>query len=200
MPKDWIKKQKQDKFYKQAKEEGVRSRAAYKIRHIQSKFKIFSTGNFILDLGCAPGSWIQEIKRMFEDVSIIGVDMVKMKPIEGIIFVQGDICEDKTLNNLAGILSQEVDVVISDCAPKLSGSKETDYARQLFLVECVLQIMTRFLKEKGHLICKLFDGENTPKIREELRQKFEEVRLFKPEASRKESSELYVIGKYYKKI
>jgi len=199
MPKDWIKKQKQDKFYKRSKEDGFRARAAYKIRQIQAKFKIFSQGDFILDLGCAPGSWIQEIKRMFENISIIGVDLVKMKPIEGITFIQGDICEDTTINNLAGILSHEVDVVTSDCAPKLTGSKETDYARQIFLVERVLQITTRFLKEKGHFVCKFFDSENTPKIRSEIKQKFEKVWLFKPESSRKESPELYIIGKYYKK-
>lgn len=197
MPKDWIKKQQGDKFYKKAKEEGLRARAAYKIRQIQAKFKIFSEGSFILDLGCAPGSWIQEIKRMFEDISIIGIDLAKMRPIEGVTFVQGDICEDTTITQIAGILSQEVDAIISDCAPKLSGSKETDYARQLFLVECVLKITNRFLKKEGHLVCKLFDGENTPKIRNELKQKFDQIWLFKPESSRKESSELYIIGKNY---
>ena len=199
MPKEWIKKQKQDKFYIQSKEEGLRARAAYKIRQIQAKFKVISKGNFILDVGCAPGSWIQEIKRMFEDVSIVGVDIVKMKSIEGVTFFQGDICEDRTINNLAGILTQEIDVVISDCAPKFIGSKETDYARQLFLVERVLYLATQFLKEGGHLVCKLFDGKETPKIRNELKQIFKDSWLFKPESSRKESPELYIIGKYYKK-
>ena len=200
MPRDWIKRQKKEKFYQQAKEEGFRARAAYKIRQIQTRFRIISKGDFLLDLGCAPGSWIQEIKREFDEISIIGVDIVKMKPIEGVCFIQGDIGEDVTIENLAKVLSQEVDVVISDCAPKLSGSKETDYARHIFLVERVLQIMKRFLKQKGHLVCKLFDGDDTNKIRNDLKQAFEEVWLFKPESSRKESAELYLVGKNYKGI
>lgn len=200
MPGDWIKKQKKDKFYKKAKEDGFRARAAYKIRQIQTKFKIISKGNFILDLGCAPGSWIQEIKREFQEVSITGVDIVKMQSIEGVNFILGDIGDDQTIETLAKVLPQEVDVVLSDCAPKLSGSKETDYARHIFLVERVLQIMKRFLKQNGHLVCKLFDGEYTTKIREDLKQNFREVWLFKPESSRKESAELYLIGKYYKRM
>lgn len=199
MPRDWIKRQKQEKFYQKAKEEGFRARAAYKIRQIQTKFSVISRGDFILDLGCAPGSWIQEIKREFGDASITGVDIVKMKPIEGVCFVQGDIGEDITIENLAKVIPPEVDVVLSDCAPKLSGSKETDYARHIFLVERVLQIVKRFLKQKGHLVCKLFDGEYTNKIRTDLKQNFQEVWLFKPESSRKESAELYLIGKYYKR-
>jgi 23S rRNA (uridine2552-2'-O)-methyltransferase len=199
MPREWIRRQKKDKFYQKAKEEGFRARAAYKIRQIQTKFKVISQGNSILDIGCAPGSWIQEIKREFKEVSITGVDLVKMRPIEGVIFVKGDIGEDTIIDNLAKVLPQEMDVILSDCAPKLSGSKETDYARHIFLVERVLQIMKRFLKQNGHLVCKLFDGEDTNKIRTELKQTFKEIWLFKPESSRKESAELYLIGKYYKR-
>ncbi|MFX1295700.1 MAG: SAM-dependent methyltransferase [Promethearchaeota archaeon] len=197
---NWIKKQKKEKFYKQAHKEGMRSRAAFKLRQIQAKYKVFSKSNLILDLCCAPGSWIQELKQQFGDnISIIGVDLVEMKPVEGVKFIQGDIRDRDLINKLNMVLLKNVDAVISDCAPKLTGSKTTDYARQIFLVERVLQIISHTLKKKGHMVCKLFDGDYTPILRTKLKQNFETVYLFKPEASRKKSPEIYLIGKFYKK-
>ncbi|NVM52188.1 MAG: RlmE family RNA methyltransferase [Candidatus Helarchaeota archaeon] len=199
MGKDWIKKHKKEKFYKQAQEEGMRSRAAYKLRQIQKKFQILNNANQILDLCCAPGSWVEEIKQQSNEISIVGVDIVKMSPIEGVIFVQGDIRDESIINKLEKNLVKDVDVILGDCAPKFTGSKETDYARQNFLVERVLLITSHFLKKRGHLVCKLFDGDHTKKLREQLSQKFEKIHLFKPEASRKTSPEVYIVGKYYKK-
>ncbi len=199
MGKEWLKKQKKEKFYQQAKKEGIRSRAAYKLKHIQAKYRILNGAKLILDLGCAPGGWIQEIKREFASISIVGIDLVEMQPIEDVIFIQGDIQDDSIFKILEEKLSREVDTLISDCAPKITGMKETDYARQIFLVERVLKIADRFLIKGGHFVCKLFDGIHTTKIRDQLKQNFEEIDLFKPEASRKKSAELYLIGKNYKK-
>lgn len=199
MGKDWIKKHKQEKYYRQSQKEGMRSRAVYKIRQIQGKFKVFNDAKLVLDLCCAPGSWIEEIKKEFDKVSVVGVDIVKISPIEGVTFIQGDIRDDSIIDALSKNLLRDVDVVISDCAPKFTGSKETDHARQIFLVERVIHIAYQFLEERGHLVCKLFDGEHTTKFRNQLKKDFEEVFLFKPEASRKKSPELYLIGKFYKK-
>jgi len=199
MGNNWIKKQKREKFYKQAHKEGLRSRAAYKLRQIQAKYRILNDAKLVLDLCCAPGSWIQEIKRNYEDVAILGIDLVKIKPIEGTLFIQGDIRDENFIKNLGETLKRDVDVIISDCAPKITGIKETDYSRQLFLVESVLKIASFYLMKGGHLVCKLFDGDYTPKIRSQLELSFEKVDLFKPEASKKKSAELYLIGRNYNK-
>ncbi|HUX99430.1 MAG TPA: RlmE family RNA methyltransferase [Candidatus Deferrimicrobium sp.] len=201
MGTDWIKKHKKEKYYKEAQKEGLRSRAAYKIKQIDEKFNLFSTAKLILDLCCAPGGWIQEIKHEFKDreVSIVGIDLVNMKPIKDVIFIQGDITDESILNKLDETLLDKPDIVISDCAPKVTGNKEIDYARQIFLVERVLNITFHVLKKEGHLVCKLFDGKDTPKIRDQLKEKFGRVNLYKPPASRKKSAEIYLIGKYYKK-
>jgi 23S rRNA (uridine2552-2'-O)-methyltransferase len=200
MGTDWIKKQKREKYYKQAQKDGLRSRAAYKLRQIQEKYKIIKIENLILDLCCAPGSWIEELKRQFGDsVSIIGVDLVKMNPIEGVKFIQGDIRDENLIDKLKSTLSRKFDVIISDCAPKLTGMRETDYERQIFLVERVIHIASHCLIKNGHIACKLFDGNQTAEIRDQLKQIFNSIHLFKPKASRKKSIEIYFIGKYYKK-
>ena len=199
MRKDWIKKQKNDAYYKRAQKEGVRSRAAFKIRQIQSKFMIFNNAKRVLDLCCAPGSWIEEVRREFDNISVFGVDMAKINPIEGVIFIQGDILADSLMPQLTEHLSEGVDVVLSDCAPKFTGSKETDNARQIFLIQRVFKIASSFLNEGGNLVCKLFDGNYIPNLRSYLKQNFEKIYLFKPEASRKRSPELYLIGKSYNK-
>ncbi len=199
MGKDWIKKHKSDKYYKQAQKEGIRSRAAFKIRQIQLKFNILNNAKLILDLCCAPGSWIEEIQQEFNEISIIGVDLVTITPLKGVLFIQGDIQEDSLISKLEEHLINGVDVVLSDCAPKFTGSKETDIARQLFLIQRVFKISSRFLKEGGNLVCKLFDGNYIQKLRSQLKQKFDNIYFFKPQASRKKSPELYFIGKIYKK-
>ena len=199
MGKGWIKKQKNEKFYRQAQKEGMRSRAAFKLRQIQAKFKIFNNAKLVLDLCCSPGSWIQEIQREFTDISIIGVDLVKMKPFDNVTFIQGDIRSENLISQLETEISGKVDTIISDCAPKITGVKETDSARQIFLIQRVLELVAHFLKKEGHFVCKLFDGDYTTRIRDQLKQYFEKVSLFKPEASRKKSPELYIVGKTYKK-
>ncbi len=200
MGKDWIKKQKKDKYYIQAQKEGMRSRAAYKLRQIQTKFKILNGANLILDLCCAPGSWIEEVKRQFgDDISIVGVDLANIAPIKQVDFIKGDITDSTIITKLKESLPTEVDVILSDCSPKITGHRETDYARLLFLTEKILQLAFLFLRKGGHLVLKLFDGPSTKKIRDHLKLNFEYVALFKPEASRKKSPELYLIGKTYKK-
>ena len=125
--------------------------------------------------------------------------MAKINPIEGVIFIQGDILEDSLMPQLTEHLSEGADVVLSDCAPKFTGSKETDMARQIFLIQRVFKIASSFLNEGGNLVCKLFDGNYIPNLRPHLKQNFEKIYLFKPEASRKRSPELYFIGKNYNK-
>jgi 23S rRNA (uridine2552-2'-O)-methyltransferase len=200
MGTDWIKKHKKEKFYKDAQQEGLRSRAAYKIKQIQEKFKILDHAKLILDLCCAPGSWIQEIKQELRGkaVSIVGIDLIKIEPIEDVIFIQGDIRDESIITKLEEVFPDKFSLVISDCAPKVTGNKETDYERQLFLLERALHISFHVLKKDGHVVCKFFDGKDTTKIRDQLKQKFVNVHLFKPIASRKQSPEMYLIGKYYK--
>lgn len=199
MGKDWIKKQLKDPYYKGAQKDRLRSRAAYKLRQIDSKFDILNGAKLVLDLCCAPGSWIEEVKRKLKDISIVGVDLAKMTPIEGVVFVQGDITNDEVISKLDDLLKGEIDVILSDCAPKLTGSKETDQARQLFIIEHVFKITAKYLKAGGHLVCKLFDGPHLPHLKASVSVQFKRVKYFKPEASRKLSAELYLIGIGFKK-
>ncbi|MHA1264475.1 MAG: SAM-dependent methyltransferase [Candidatus Helarchaeota archaeon] len=197
MGPNWIKKHKEEKYYKLAQKEGLRSRAAFKLRQINSKFHIIKEKDLILDLCCAPGGWIEEIKLQYGDVMIVGVDLVKMAPVEEVSFIQEDIREDRILDKLESMLPRKVNVVLSDCAPKMTGTKELDKARQLHLIERIFLITSRFLRRGGHLVCKLFDGGDLPTLRNQLKLNFDKIFFFKPRASRKQSAELYLIGKYF---
>jgi 23S rRNA (uridine2552-2'-O)-methyltransferase len=168
------------------------------LRQIDDKFNILSDAKLILDLCCSPGSWIQEVVNKFPATSIVGVDLAKMEPIGTVKFIQGDISDETLIAELECYISSRLDLVLSDCAPKLTGVKDTDYARHIFLVEKVIEITKKFLKRDGHLVCKLFDGDQTQKIRHTLKAMFSQVSLHKPKASHKKSSELYLVAKFFK--
>jgi len=193
------KKHKDETFYKKAQQEGLRSRAAFKLRQIQAKYKLFDTASHVLDLCCSPGSWIQAIKLKFPEISIIGVDLIKMRPIQNVIFIQGDIREDALIQKIERAAPSKFDVILSDCAHKFIGARATDYARHLFLVERVVTITNQLLKSNGHLICKLFNSDQIKTIRNKMKLIFKQVFLFKPEASLKKSPELYLVCKFFKK-
>lgn len=185
-----------DGFYNKAKKEGYRARSAYKLEEIQQRFKIISKGNKILDLGAAPGSWLQmESSLIGEKGVVMGVDILPIKPLaqKNIIIIQGDIREMVIAELLAQVGAEAFDVITSDIAPNLSGIKEVDNANVLELYSAVLRVVREALKKGGNFLIKLFFSPELKNMETDLKPLFARIAIFKPKSSRGVSSEVYLI-------
>lgn len=197
----WYSEKKREHFYKEAKRVGYRARSAYKLRQIQSKYRILKKGNIVVDLGAAPGGWSQVAKEIVgEEGTVIGMDISPIKPIKGVTFLEGDITEEISIKELIDILEQKkADVVLSDMSPDISGNYSIDQARSIYLSEQALTTAEIILKNNGNFLCKVFSGEELKDFIENIKVKFQSVRSFSPPASRKSSSEIYIVAKSFKK-
>lgn len=189
MPRD-----RRDYFYRKAKEEGYRSRAAFKLKQINEKFSIIKKGNTVVDLGAAPGGWLQVAKE-FSGGRVVGVDILPIEEIEGVDTIKGDIRLEATVEKIRGIIKDGADVVICDAAPNLSGNWSYDHARSIDLATSALECAGKILKQGGRFVVKVFQGDMFPDFLAKVRRHFVKVQAFSPEASRKQSAEIYVIGK-----
>ena len=185
-----------DHFYLKAKYKGFRSRASYKLFEINDKFKIFKKGQIVIDLGASPGGWSQVAsKKVGLEGKVIAIDKAYISPFneKNIEIVNRDIF-DKELDNY--ILSRygKVNVLISDCAPNISGDYNRDHSIQMSLAHRALELSKVLVKEKGYFVCKVFQGSEHQDFIRLMKETFKEVKLFKPKASRKKSAEIYVIG------
>jgi len=200
MSNDWKHKHKHDFYYRQAKQKGYVSRAAFKLLQINKKFKIIKKGDIVIDFCCAPGGWLQVAKSIVGPTGlVIGVDISKIRNITGVVFIKADIYDPELPMRIHSILEKKlVDVVMSDCAPKLTGQKSLDAYRQADLVMQCLTLAKQLLAPKGHFIAKVFQSSELNKLLLHIKAAFEDVRLFKPKASKKESPEMYVIARYFK--
>lgn len=195
MGKDWLKKRRRDFYYRKAKLEGLRSRAAYKLEQLDKKFKIFKGVKKILDLCCAPGGWLQySLSRIGDDGLIIGVDLVEIAPLPNVYFIRGDITREETLEKIVKVANGKIDLVLSDCSPNVSGIWELDHARQIYLAETSLKIARKVLRKGGKFVVKVFQGDLFNDYLDKVREFFKIVKVTKPEASRKESAEMYIIA------
>lgn len=193
--KDWLKKRKRDFYYKKAKLEGLRSRAAYKLKQLDKKFKIFKGVKKVLDLCCAPGGWLQySLSRIGGDGLIIGVDLVEIAPLPNVYFIRGDITHEETLEKIVKIANGKIDLVLSDCSPNVSGIWELDHARQIYLAETSLKIARKVLRRGGKFVVKIFQGDLFNNYLDKVRTFFKIVNVTKPEASRKGSAEMYIVA------
>ncbi len=201
MSKRWYHEKKKEHYYKQAKREGYRARSAYKLLQIQKKYRILKPGDTVVDLGAAPGGWSQVAKEITGiKGKIIGVDILPIKPIPGIIFLQGDMTKDEDIQRILSLTDKNtVDAIISDMSPNISGNYSVDQARSVFLCEQALKTCDILLKDGGSFVCKIFEGEDLPDFIQKVKNRFKIVKQFDPEASRKSSSEIYIIAKYFKK-
>jgi len=197
----WLKEHEDDEFVKRARAEGYRSRAAYKLLEIKEKYGLLKSGQCVVDLGAAPGSWSQVAQKAVGDKGrVIALDILPMDEISEVTFVQGDFTEAGPFEALlAEIAEMPVDLVISDMAPNLSGMKQVDQPAAAYLVELAIDLAEQVLKPGGSLICKCFEGDSIDGIRSVFRAKFKKVANFKPKASRNRSPEIFVIGQGYKK-
>jgi len=197
----WYSEKKREHFYKEAKRVGYRARSAFKLKEIQKKFRIIQEGDTVIDLGAAPGGWSQVIKEFVGDQGIVvGIDILHIKPINGVTFLQGDMTEESTIQKIRQFIERDkADVLLSDMSPDISGNYSVDHARSIYLCEQALKAVDHLLKEGGHFACKVFAGENIQEFLHKTHQKFKTVKCFSPPASRKSSSEIYVIARFLKK-
>ncbi len=205
----WLNDHVNDTYVKLAKKDGYRARAAYKLKEIDETLHLIKPGQLVVDLGSTPGAWSQYVRRKMSPKSatgggaaagelngrIIALDMLPMEPIEGVVFIQGDIREEAMLTELAAHMQgQLADVVLSDMAPNLSGIESADAARIEHLVELALEFAQTHLKPQGALVAKVFHGGSYDSLFKRFRETFVTVKRIKPKASRDKSSETFLVG------
>jgi 23S rRNA (uridine2552-2'-O)-methyltransferase len=191
--KAWMHEHVTDPYVRRAKQEGYRSRAAYKLIGVLEKDKLVRPGMTVVDLGAAPGGWSQVLAPLVGSAGrVIALDVLEMEPIEGVAFIRGDFSETATLEELAGRL---IDIVISDMAPNISGVGLADQARSIGLAELALEFARDRLKPGGSFLVKMFQGSGVNEFRRQLAEAFSTVVVRKPKASRDRSSELYLLAK-----
>jgi 23S rRNA (uridine2552-2'-O)-methyltransferase len=196
----WYIEKKREHYYKEAKKKGYRARSSYKLKQIQNKFHIISQGDYVLDLGAAPGGWSQVAHEFCgKSGMIIGVDLSKIVELDDVIFIQGDVTKESTIREIQQIISNHhVDVILSDMAPNISGKYSIDHIQSIILSNHALKVAKIFLKKNGHFVCKVFMGDTFKEFLNIVKEHFQTVHCFSPPASRKSSSEIYIIGKSYK--
>jgi len=197
LPKAWVRERKRDFYYRKAKEEHYRSRAAYKLLEAVKKYGFMEAGDVVVDLGAAPGGWMQaSLKIVGEKGYVLGVDLESIQPLDApnVCTIIGDVTDPQTLHQIEELLPRPADVVISDVSPNISGVWELDHARQLDLAQCSLQIATHVLGVGGNFYVKVFQGDMLNDFVSLVKRRFAFVKLIKPRASRAESAELYVLG------
>jgi 23S rRNA (uridine2552-2'-O)-methyltransferase len=195
----WRQRQGKDPYVQMARRDGWRSRAVYKLQQIVEKEPIIRPDMVCIDLGAAPGSWSQYVaQRLQERVRLIAIDMLPMDALPGVEFIQGDFTEDEILQLLLAKLGDtSADLVMSDMAPNISGTKAVDQPKSMYLAELALDLAKKTLKRRGNFVCKLFQGQGTDEYIAAARQSFGTVRVMKPKASRPGSSEVYLVARNY---
>tara|TARA_Y100000817_G_scaffold69577_1_gene52973 strand:+ start:316 stop:927 length:612 start_codon:yes stop_codon:yes gene_type:complete len=193
--KNWIIKQKRDIYVKQSKLEGYRSRAVYKLKEINEKFKILKNGISVLDLGAAPGSWSQFISKNFKNSKIVSIDLNEMEKIENIYQIKGDFTDELQQKKIFNYFGGKIDSIVSDMAVNTTGNKNLDAIVTGELTIEALNFSTNTLKKQGNFVSKIFMGSSFNEIVSNAKKKFKEVNVFKPPASRKDSKESFIICK-----
>ena len=185
---------RRDQYRRLAKDQGYRARSAYKLLQINRSYNIIKKGDKVVDLGCAPGGWLQvAMKEVGSSGKVIGVDLKPVTPVAGATILQGSIENPNMLSKIAEILGCKADVILSDMAPNVSGVWDIDHARQISLSTIALGFARQVLRVGGSSVFKIFEGEMLKEFKSELRKSFGKVLLSKPSASRQESSELYIV-------
>lgn len=194
--KSWMAEHVNDPFVQRAKSEGWRARAAYKLMEIDDKDKLIRPGMIVVDLGAAPGSWSQVAKKRVGELGrVFALDLLPMEPIPGVEFMQGDFHDEEFVERFEEILGgRQVDLVMSDIAPNISGIPSSDQARSVYLAELALDFAQKHLAQGGRFLVKVFQGEGFDAFRKQMENEFKSVLVRKPQASRGRSSEVYLLG------
>ena len=190
--KNWIINQHRDPYFKKAKIEGYRSRAAFKLIEINSKFNILKKNSFLLDLGSYPGGWSQVASKIVLNGKIVSVDIKEMEPISNVKFVMKDFLQEESQNFILSYFGRKIDVVISDMAADTTGNKDLDSIRTNSICSEVLDFSVKLLNGKGNLVSKIFMGQDFELIKKKAKKNFNKVSFYKPNSSRYNSKETYL--------
>jgi len=199
----WYQDRQREAFYRQAKKEGYRARSAYKLKQVNDKYMLVRKGDAVADLGAAPGGWSQVLTELVGPTGlVVGVDLQRIRPMQGATFLRGDFTLEATRDAVAEVMTkagrEKFDAVVSDMAPDMSGSYDLDQARSVHLSGLALAFAERHLKLGGGFCCKVFEGADFQEFREDVRRLFAKVYQFHPPASRKKSSEIYLVAKGFR--
>ncbi|MBX3666531.1 MAG: RlmE family RNA methyltransferase [Burkholderiales bacterium] len=195
--KAWMHEHVNDPYVRRAQAEGMRSRAAYKLQQLAERDRLLKPGMTVVDLGATPGGWSQvAAAAVGPSGRVVAVDLLEMAPVAGVSFIHGDFGDDAVLAEVERALGGNgADLVLSDMAPNISGVAGTDQARSIGLAELALDFAVKHLKPQGNFLVKVFQGSGFEALVAEIRRRFVQVAIRKPEASRSRSSEVYVVGK-----
>lgn len=196
----WLKEHFDDRYVKQSQKDGWRSRASYKLLEIQEKDRVFRPGIRVVDLGAAPGGWSQVAASLVGDHGcVVASDILPMDPIAGVSFVQGDFTEEAVLKAILDTIgSDQVDLVISDMAPNMTGTLSIDQPSSMYLVELALDLSRQVLRKGGVFLTKVFQGEGFDVYLRDMKTSFDKVQTRKPQASRSRSREVYLLASRFK--
>jgi 23S rRNA (uridine2552-2'-O)-methyltransferase len=203
----WLLRQINDPFVERAKAEGLRSRAAFKIMEVDAKFKLFKKGKIVVDLGAAPGGWSEYAVKKVGDGNVVALDLLEIAPIAGVKFFQQDFLAEDAPKKIINFLKEipynkrgRCDILLSDMAANTTGDAGTDHIRIITLLEEALILGEQILAENGCFVGKIFQGGSSNEILQKLRNNFSKVKYFKPDSSRKDSSETYLVATGFKII
>lgn len=197
----WLAEHFNDPYVKQAHQEGYRSRAVYKLLEIHKRDHLFKPGMMVIDLGAAPGGWSQVAVKLIKPKGrVIALDILPMEALPEVEFIEGDFSDDAVLESLMSELGeQRPDLVLCDIAPNMSGNRNIDMPRSIYLAELALDFALKVLGDEGGFLIKLFQGEGFEALLGEIRRNFKQVVIRKPKASRDRSTEVYVLARQLKK-
>jgi len=195
----WRDRQERDPYVQMARRDGWRSRAVYKLEQIDQKERFLKPDMVCVDVGSAPGSWSQYVtKKLKGRARIIAVDILPMDSLPDVEFIQGDFLEDAVFEQMIQAIGDDgVDLVMSDIAPNITGTRVVDQPRSMYLVELALDLARRVLKPGGSFVCKVFQGEGIDDFVIDARRSFKRVKVMKPKASRAGSREVYLVARNY---
>ena len=193
--KNWVNKQKRDTYVRQSKVDGYRARSAYKLIEIDEKFKIFKGGMIVVDIGAAPGSWSQYASRKVKNGKIISIDLKEMEKIQNTFQIIGDFTQNEIQNKIKNLLNKRSDVVMSDMAVNTTGIKNVDSIQTGELCKEAMIFSKEVMSGRGFFISKIFMGSTFNEIVALGKKIFKEVKVFKPQSSRKDSRESFIICK-----
>lgn len=193
----WLQRQLNDPYVRAAQEQGWRSRAAFKLLELDERFHLLRRGARVVDLGAAPGGWTQVAVKKGA-AQVVGIDLLAIDPVPGAMLIQGDFMQDDMEARLKHVMGGRADLVLSDMAPNTTGHNMTDHIRIMALADLALAFAVEMLEPGGSFVAKVFQGGSERQMLERMKRSFAQVRHVKPPASRKESSELYVVATGFK--
>lgn len=195
----WRKNQGRDPYFQKAKKEGYRARSAYKLLQIQDKFHVIRRGDTVVDLGAAPGSWSQVlVKLVGSQGRVIACDLQEIEPIPGVVTLQGDMTDPDVQERIKELVGGQCNVVLSDAAPSTTGIKLRDHVLSMELARAAFGVAQEILKPGGHMVLKVFQGEDLPSVIHDVKMRFHPVKVHTPSATRNESWEAFIVAQKFK--